>query len=576
MSSTPSPASVRTTADFNLRDGDGTISAAEWLVQELRVHGVTRIFCVPGESFLAVLDALVDVPEITVVTCRHESGAAMMAEAYGKMTGRPGVAFVTRGPGATNAAAGVHIAHQDSTPMILFIGDIDRSMTLRDAFQEIDFPAMFKDFSKFGAQISDGRRIGEMVSRAFYTAVAGRPGPVVLSLPEDMLRDRVAPVKTQPAKAAHSAPSAQAMQALRSRLVEADRPILIVGGGGWSIDASRDVVRFAEAWSVPVAASFRCQDFVDNSSAVYAGNLGLGANPALVKAAQDADLIILLGGRLGEISSNGYTLLDIPTPRQNLVHIHGDPEELGRVYQPVVSIVASASAAAHGLAQLPPPDVSRDTGMLQSMRQSYMDWTTPGVTTGKVQMGEIMLHLRETLPADAIITNGAGNFAIWPNRFHRYGAYPAMLAPRSGSMGYGVPAAISAKLEHPGRDVVCFAGDGDFLMTGQELATARMLGVQIVVLILNNAMYGTIRMHQEREYPGRVSATDLVNPDFVQLAQSYGAYGARVAETSEFPAAFAQARASGKSAVIEIVTDRDQLSPTQTVASLRANAKAAG
>lgn len=545
------------------------VTSARLLVAQLRVHGVERVFCVPGESFLTVLDALVDAQDIHVVTCRHESAATMMAEAYGRLTGQPGVVFVTRGPGATNASAGVHIAHQNSAPLVLFIGQVERTFCGREAFQEIEYGTMFRGLTKWAAQIEDGRRIPELVSRGLRTAVTGRPGPVVLALPEDMLEERFDAVPAPYCAPAASEPGAHALGEIASELRKAERPLLIVGGGGWSDEAAASAKRFVERWELPVCCTFRCNDYVDNESPNYIGNLGLGANPDLCKAVDESDLVLLVGARLGEASSNGYRLLNIPRPHQKLVHIHPVAEELGRVYQPDRSVVAASGAALCALADLEPPAKRPWRKRLAALRGSFLEWTTPGPIQGDLQMGEIMVNLRQRLPADAIVTNGAGNFAVWPNRYHRFTRYGTMLAPVSGSMGYGVPAAISAKMEHPERVVVAFTGDGDFLMTGQELATAVKEKLSIIILLLNNNMYGTIRMHQERRFPERVSATDLLNPDFVRLAESYGACGQRVTKTDEFPAAFERAVSAGKPALIELVPDPNVLSPTHTLASLR-------
>lgn len=546
-----------------------TIRAADLLVRQLQLNGVDRVFCVPGESYLAVLDAMVDAPDIQVVTCRHEGAAAMMGDAYGRLTGRPGIVFVTRGPGATNASSGIHVAHQDGTPLIVFVGDIDRSTVGRDTFQEIDYPAMFAPITKFVAQIADPARIPELVGRAFHTAMSGRPGPVLLSLHEDMLLDQVAASPARRIERVASTPSAADLSDLQRRLVDAERPVLILGGGGWSADAALDIQNFAEAWRIPVASSFRCQDYVDNASDCYVGNLGLGADPKLRKALDRSDLVVLLGGRLGEVTSDGYTMLSLPVPQLDLIHVHADVEELGRVYQPVMSINAGSPEMAQALAGLSPPDSAPRTDWASALRSGYLAWTAPVTIPDAVQMGQIMSWLSQTLPDDAIIANGAGNFAIWPNRFHRYRRYGTMLAPRSGSMGYGVPAAIAAKLQHPERQVVCFAGDGDFLMTGQELATARKYNAAIVVIVINNGMYGTIRMHQERDFPERVSATELVNPDFVMLAKSYGAWAERVEATEEFAPAYRRAIESGTMALIEIVMDPEAISPSATITSLR-------
>ena len=544
-------------------------TASQLLVEQLRANGVDRIFCVPGESFLHVLDALLAFPEIDVVPCRHESGAAMMAEAYGKLTGRPGVAFVTRGPGATNASAGVHVAHQDSTPLVLFIGHVERTALERDAFQEIDYKSMFSSFSKAVTCVMDARRLPEVVSRAFTLAVSGRPGPVVIALPEDILSE---PLDTRAAPASarlRSAPSPRDIDTAAAAISASRRPTVVVGGGGWTAAAAEGMAAFAAAWELPVVTSFRCQDYVDNAHPCYAGNLGLGANPALTAALTESDLILAVGARLGDVSTNGYSLLDIPEPEPALYHIHPEPRELGRIYRPTLGLVSDSAAAVTALREMAPPAARPWRERTAAMRQAYLQWTEPPPVPGALQMGQIMIYLRETLPADAIVANGAGNFAIWPNRYHRYRSYRSMLAPTSGSMGYGIPAAVAAKILHPERTVVAFAGDGDFMMTGQELATAMRQGAAIIVLLINNGMYGTIRMHQEREFPGRVSATTLTNPDFMQLARSYGAFAARITRTADFAPAFEAALASGGIAVIEMVSDPDMLSPTDTISSLR-------
>jgi acetolactate synthase-1/2/3 large subunit len=545
------------------------MTAAQLLVAQLQHNGVERIFCVPGESFLHILDALLDFPEIAVVTCRHEGAAAMMAEAYGKLTGKPGIAFVTRGPGATNASAGVHVAHQDSTPLILFIGHVECGAIGREAFQEIDYTSMFASFSKASLTLMDGARTAEIVNRAFALAAAGRPGPVVIALPEDVLEQSVdgGPAPLSPPQT--STPSPESLEAIGAEIAKATRPLLIVGGGGWSRQGWEDIARFAAAWDLPVVASFRRQDHVDNDLGNYVGNLGLGANPALAEAVAEADLIVALGTRLGEVTSNGYSLLAVPDPRQRLCHIHPDPAEIGRVYRADIGLVSGSAAAASGLNELAPPAERPWRERTATLRQAYLDWTTPPPIPGTLQLGEVLTQLRDSLPPDAVITNGAGNFAIWPNRYYRYRRYGTMLAPTSGSMGYGIPAAIAAKLQHPERTVIAFAGDGDFLMTGQELATAARYGAGIVVLLINNGMYGTIRMHQEQTFPGRESATALTNPDFVKLAESYGAFGARVRRTEEFAPAFAAALACGRAAVIELITDPDVISPTMTISKMR-------
>lgn len=532
--------------------GLGRRTAAQVLVEQLKIHGVKRIFCVPGESFLDVLDALLDEPQIHVVTCRHESGAAMMAEAYGKLTGEPGVAFVTRGPGATNASAGIHVAFHDSTPMILFIGDIDRSARGRSAFQEVDFTAMFAPFSKWAVSIDDPARTAELVSRAFFTATNGRAGPIVLALPEDMQSEMIAPQTAGAYRRTVSDVSPRIMETVANTIGEARKPLIVMGGGSWSGEAAHNLQGFAEGWKLPVAASFRCQDYMSNASRSYVGNLGLAANPDLEAAVREADLLVLIGARMRELSSGGYSLLDIPKPRQRLIQVHPDPNEIGRIYQPEIGICATSTSFLQALKGLPPVGALPWRSQTEELRISYERWTRLPVGQGTPDVARMMEILATTLKSDAIIANGAGNFAIWPNRYHRYDGFGTMLAPMSGSMGYGIPAAISAKLQFPERQVVAFTGDGDFLMTGQELATAMKERAAIMIILLNNGRYGTIRSHQERRFPNRISATDLVNPDFCAFAKSFGAHGEKVTHTNEFPSALERSLASSVPALIDI------------------------
>jgi acetolactate synthase-1/2/3 large subunit len=543
------------------------------LADQLRLHGVETVFGVPGESYLAVLDALYDYRDtMPFIICRQEGGAAMMAEAHGKLTGRPGICMVTRGPGATNASPGVHVAYQDSTPMILFIGQVGRGMLDREAFQEIDFRRMFGQMTKWVAQIDDASRIPEYVSRAFHVAVSGRPGPVVLALPEDMLRDEVEVADPDPYKRVDAHPSAEAMGRLRELLGAAKRPLAIVGGGGWDAAAVSRLRSFAEASGLPVAASFRRQDYFDNTSDCYVGDVGVGVNPNLAERVKDADVLAVIGGRLGEMASSGYTLLDIPRPKQKLIHIHAAAEELGRVYQADLPINAGPRAFAKALAMLAPLDGNAWKSWRHDARKAYEAWQEPVRTPGSLQMGQVMAALRDELPADAIVANGAGNYAVWVHRFYRYRGFGTQLAPTSGSMGYGVPAAISAKLLHPERLVVAFAGDGCFLMTGQEFATAVQYGANVIFIVVNNGMYGTIRMHQERAYPGRVSGSDLVNPDFAAYAKAFGGFGVTVERTDDFSAAFEAAKASKLPAIIELRVDPDALTPRQSLSEIRATA----
>jgi len=550
-------------------------TGARVLVDQLKVHGVERVFCVPGESYLAVLDALYDAPEIDLIVCRQEGGAAIMAEAEGKLTGRPGVCFVTRGPGATNASPGVHIAFQDSTPMILFVGQIARGFQEREAFQEIDFRRMFGPLAKWVAQIDEAERIPEFISRAFHVATAGRPGPVVLALPEDMLSDLTDAPATRPYAPVQAHPSAADMARLRSLLAAAKRPFLLLGGSGWDVQACADIRAFAEANRLPVGAAFRFQDLFDNTHPNYAGDVGIGINPKLQARIRDADLLLALGPRLGEMTTGGYTLIDIPCPRQTLVHVHAGAEELGRVYQAELAINAGMRAFAAAARALPPADSAAWRGQAEAAHDDYLAWSAPTKMPGPVQLAEIMAWLCDHVPADSIVTNGAGNYTIWVHRFYRYRGFRTQLAPTSGSMGYGVPAAIAAKRRYPGRTVICFSGDGCFLMTGQELATAVQYGINVIIIVVNNGMYGTIRMHQERHYPSRVSATDLVNPDFAALARAYGAHGETVKRTADFASAFERAQASGKPAVIEVRIDPEAITPRQSLSDIRAAALAA-
>ncbi len=544
------------------------------LADQLRLHGARMIFGVPGESYLAVLDALYDDRDsMPFIVCRQEGGAAMMAEAYGKLTGSPGICMVTRAPGATNASSGVHVARQDSTPMILFIGQVGRGMMDREAFQEIDFRRMFGQLAKWVAQIDDAARIPEYVSRAFHTAVSGRPGPVVLALPEDMLRETAAIADPQTYQRVEPHPSLAQMAEFRMRLAKAKRPLAIVGGGGWDADAALRVRRFAEASGLPVAASFRRQDYFDNESPCYVGDVGVGINPALAQQVKDADLLLVLGARLGEMPTQGYSLLDIPKPKQQLIHVHASADELGRVYQPDLPINAGPRAFAAALAKTDPVDGSAWRGWPDGARKAYEAWQVAPRTPGALQLGEVIATVRRVLPPDAIIANGAGNYGIWVHRFYRYRQFGTQLAPTSGSMGYGVPAAIAAKLVHPERTVVGFAGDGCFLMTGQEFATAMQYNAPVIFIVVNNGMYGTIRMHQERTYPARVSGTDLTNPDFAAYARAFGGFGAVVTSTEEFAPAFEAARASGTPSILELRIDPEAITPRQSLSEIRAAAQ---
>ncbi|NRB33855.1 MAG: thiamine pyrophosphate-binding protein [Rhodobacteraceae bacterium] len=528
------------------------------LVKCLEAQGVERVFSIPGESFLAALDGFYD-SGIRVVTARQEGGAAMMAEATGKLTGRPGVAFVTRGPGATNASAGVHIAMQDSTPMVLFIGQVASDQRDREAFQEVDYRAMFGPLAKWVAEIDRADRIPEYVSHAFHIAQTGRPGPVVLALPEDMLSG---PATGAPAPAA-TLPSGRAADAdvaeVVDRLAKAERPFVIIGGGGWSAEATQAIGDFAAAMGLPVGASFRCQDYLDNRHPNYVGDVGIGINPALAQRVKEADLILALGARLGEITTSGYTLLTPPVARQSLIHVHGDPSEIGRVYRPDFAVTACPGPFAQQLAAT----AKRRAGgaWLTQARADYDRWQQPQDTPGDLKLEQVVTHLRDRLPADAILTNGAGNYSAWLHRYYQYRGWRTQLAPTSGSMGYGLPAAIAAKIAHPDRPVICLAGDGCFQMVSQEFATACAEGANVIVLVCDNGMYGTIRMHQEKHYPGRVSGTGMANPDFAALAQAHGGLGLSVDRTETFPAALTAALAADTPALLHLKIDPRALSP---------------
>jgi acetolactate synthase-1/2/3 large subunit len=551
-----------------------TRSGGQVLVDQLVLHGAKLAFGLPGESYLAVLDALHDAPLRLVVT-RHEGGAANMAEAYGKLTGRPGICLVTRGPGATHASNGVHTAMQDSTPMLLLVGQVARETIGREAFQELDYRAVFGSMAKWATQIDRAERVPEIMARAFAAATSGRPGPVVVALPEDMLTSQVDVPDAQPYRApAGPTPDEREMERLAALLAGAQRPVIVVGEGGWTAQTGADVAAFAEAQRVPVVASFRCQDYVDNASPAYAGHAGLAMAPAVSRAIRDADVLLAVGGRLGEIPSDGYTLVRPGAPTQRLVHVHPDPDQIGAVYQPELGIVAGLEAFAAAARALPPAGADRRAGLIEEAHEAYEhNLREARDLPGPLQLSAVMAALRERLPPEAILANGAGNFSVWAHRYYEFHRYPTQLAPRSGSMGYGVPAAIAAKAVHPDRPVVCLAGDGDFLMTGQELATAVQEELEIVILVVNNGMYGTIRMHQERHYPGRVVGTDLRNPDFAALARAYGAHGALVERTEQVADALDEALACGRPALVELRVDPQAITPRQTIDEIRAAAK---
>jgi len=550
------------------------------LVDQLKIHGADLAFCVPGESYLPVLDALYESRDsIRLMTCRHEGGAANMAEAYGKLTGNPGLCLVTRGPGATNASIGVHTAFQDSTPMILFIGQVGNDFVEREAFQEIDYRRMFGQMAKWVAQIDRVERIPEYIARAYQVATSGRMGPVVLALPEDTLTamSDVADARCyQHGQMIGPSPAEQALARVASLLSEAKRPFVIVGGSGWNATSCADLRHFIETQNLPIGCAFRFQDLFDNSHSNYAGDVGIGINPKLAECIKNADVVLVIGARLGEMTTSGYTIFEAPVPKQKLIHVHAGADELGRVYQAEVMINSTVSAFAKALAGM--PRVTNSGVNAGAANFDYQQWQARKEIPGAVQMWDVMRTLEAALSPDAILTNGAGNYATWLHRFHRYGRagkFRTQLAPTSGAMGYGVPAAIAAKAVDSARTVVCFAGDGCFLMTGQELATAVQYQLNVIFIVVNNGMYGTIRMHQEREFPGNDYATALVNPDFSAYAKSFGAHGEIVERTDQFAAAFERASHAGKPALIEIRIDAEAISPNTTLSAIRATARLA-
>ena len=551
--------------------------AGHLLVECLLAQGVTHAFGVPGESYLAVLDGFhLHRDAIQFVTCRQEGGAAFMAEAQGKLTGRPGICFVTRGPGATNASIGVHTAFQDSTPMVLFVGDVASDTRDREAFQEMDYTHFFgpstKGMAKRVERVDDPERLPEYVARAFATAMNGRPGPVVLVLPEDML--------TQPIRHAQALPRVEPVQAwsdpgalrqLREMLLAARKPLVICGGGGWTVQSAQALQRFAENWQLPVANAFRFQDTFDNHHPQYAGDVGIGISPALAQCARESDLILAIGPRLGEMTTGGYSLLQVPKPLQKLVHIHGSAEELNRVYQADLAILATMNAAARSLEVLTAPPELPWGEWTRSAHQGYLDNLKPQSLPGDVDMPEIVALLQKHLPADAVVTNGAGNFASWMHRFFKHHGlvkgHKTQLAPTVGAMGYGVPAGIAANVL-TGRMAFTIAGDGDFLMNGQELATAVQHGGKSIILVLNNGMYGTIRMHQEREYPTHVTGSQLKNPDFASLAQAYGYVGVRIQKTQQFEEVLLAALARPEGTLIEVMLDPEVITTRGTLQAI--------
>jgi len=545
------------------------------LVDQLLLHGADTGYCVPGESYLEVLDALYDVQDrFTLINARHEAGAANMAEAYGKLTGKPGICMVTRGPGACHAAIGVHIARQDSTPMILLVGQIARDTTDREAFQEIDYRAMFGSVAKWATQIDDARRVPEYMARAFRVATSGRPGPVVVALPEDMLTEVVTVADARPYTATRAELSTDSLEALKAEIAQAKRPLMMLGGSGWSDRAAAAITRFAETNRIPVTSSFRRQDIVDNLSAVFAGDFGTSTAPSLYEHQREADLLIVIGARLGEMTTKGYTTIQSPNPQMRLVHVYPDADEIGRVYSPDLGIAAAPGSVAAALDGVDLGQSRLWEGWCARLHADYLaDTEAPNEGDRDLDMGVALAGVRDSLPKDAVVTLDAGNHTGWAQRFLRFGRPGRIIGSTCGSMGYSVPAAVAASIANPDRMVVSFVGDGGFMMSGNELATAAQYGGRPIVLLFNNGTYGTIRMHQERDHPERVSGTTLENPDFVKMAEGLGAHAERVTKTADFPAAFARARDCGRPALIELVTDPEQISTRTTISQLRASAR---
>lgn len=539
-------------------------TGAQLLVRTLVAQGTRRISCVAGESYLAVLDALLDHPDVKVTTCRQEGGAAFMAESWGKLTGEPGICFVTRGPGACNASIGVHTAMQDSTPMILFMGQVGRADKGREAFQEIDVREVFGGLAKWATEIDDAARVPEIIARAFAVATSGRPGPVVIGLPEDMLTEIAKAAIPAPAKPAPATLTKEALTQVKDLLQDARQPIVIIGGSGWTDKGLEDFASFASAAQLPVTTSFRRQDLFNHKHKCYVGELGTGPNPKLVEKIKESDLVLVIGARLDEICTQGYTLFDVPVPKQKFIHIHQSINEIGKVYQPTLGLTADLNEAANALVSVAHGlDGRLWAGWRDELRTQFQTWTSIDTSNQPRWRGanltSIYAWLRDHLPEDAIITTDAGNFSGWAQRYLQYGRPNRLLAPINGAMGYAVPSAIGASMAEPGKVVLGLCGDGGFMMTGQELATAIHHNATPIIMVCNNGMYGTIRMHQEKHYPGRISATALTNPDFVKLAESYGAFAARVETAEDFPAIWEKARNAGRVAVIEIKMDPAQL-----------------
>ena len=527
------------------------------LIDQLKIQGVDRVFCIPGESYLPALDGLYE-SGIQTIVGRQEGGVAMMAEASGKLTGRPGIAFVTRGPGASNASAGIHIAFQDSTPMILFVGQVDSSHRDREAFQEVDYKKMFSPLAKWVAEIDNIERLPEYISRAFNIALSGRPGPVVLSLPEDTLFAKADIPDAPKANPSKQMVSEEDVNEVIDKLKLAKNPFIIVGGSGWSSEAAENLGKFAKSMGIPVGTSFRCQDYLDNRHPNYVGDVGIGINPALLKRITLADCVLVLNARLGEMTTGGYSMFDIPKTKQYLIHIHPDPNELGSVYQPDIGLVCNS---AEFIKKAVNNSKEHQNKSPTKERANYQAWQKPLTTPGNVKMEVVIKKLSNILPEETIITNGAGNYNGWLHRYFTYKGWRTQVGSTSGSMGYGLPAAVAAKLIHHDKEVICLSGDGCFQMTMQEFGTACQYGLNIIIIISNNSVYGTIKMHQEKAFPGRPSGTSMVNPNFAELAKSYGGHGEVVLSTDQFSGALERARNSNKPAILDLRTDPKAINP---------------
>ncbi|NKB58804.1 MAG: thiamine pyrophosphate-binding protein [Alphaproteobacteria bacterium] len=549
----------------------GMRTGGQVLADQLKIHDVDTAFCVPGESYLALIDALHDASnEIKVISCRQEGGATNMAEAYGKLTGKPGIAMVTRAPGACNGSVGVHTAMQDSTPMVILIGQVARDQEYREAFQEVDYRQFYGALCKWVGQIETADRIPEMVSKAFHHAMSGRPGPVALALPEDMLRDLTDVADAERYKTVRPGVDPADIAAMQQMVADAQRPLMIVGGGGWTEAACADILAYAAANDLPVAASFRCQDIIDNNHDCYAGELGTSVSAALAARVKEADLLLVVGARLGEMTTSGYSLVDAPRPKQKLIHIYSDPDELGRVYQADLPLAAGVDRFAAAACKAAPVGAGAWADWRASARQDYLENLKPTAgLPGPVDMTQIMAEIQNRVGDNAIITTDAGNFSGWPQRYFKYTKFPSQVAPTSGAMGYSVPAAIAARQVCPNRPVIGFVGDGGFMMSGQEFATAMHYGIDPVIIVVNNNAYGTIRMHQERDYPDRTIATALTNPDFAKWAESFGAFGATVERTEDFAAVFDAALGAGRIALIEIRLDVEVITTRTTLSAIR-------